>query len=30
MKITIDDKTLKLLKSKGESALEIWVKGCSS
>lgn len=30
MKITIDDKTLKLLKSKGQSALEIWVKGCSS
>ena len=30
MKITIDNKALKFLKSKGESTLAIWIKGCSS
>ena len=30
MKITVDNKALKFLKSKGENTLEIWIKGCSS
>lgn len=30
MKITIDDKTKKYIKSKGENSITAWLEGCSS
>lgn len=30
MKITIDPKAAKFIKSKGENSIEVWLEGCSS
>lgn len=30
MKITIDDKTKKYIRSKGETSITAWLEGCSS
>lgn len=30
MKVTLDPKAIKFIKSKGENSIEVWLEGCSS